>query len=156
MSSSVFYKFRSMKEPKTISFDGTGISVYELKRQILVAENLVANAPDFDFTIADESSQDPYTDDTVIVPRSSSVIASRKPAQLGNGKGRAARYVNGKAPVFARNSSRLEQNKVEEPQKVQSVAAPIDTSNMSEADRLQAMLAADSANWEAQQAQMAT
>jgi protein MPE1 len=54
MTSSVFYKFRSQKDPTKISFDGTGISVFELKREIINIAGL-GDGTDFDLSI--------YTDD---------------------------------------------------------------------------------------------
>src|SRR5450432_2991397 len=50
-----------------------------------------------------------YDDDTTIIPRSTSIIARRLPP-LKAGAGRAARYMSGKMPVNAKNSSRKEQS----------------------------------------------
>lgn len=50
MSSSVFYKFKSQKEPSRIEFDGTGISVFELKRDIIIKSGL-GDGADFDLSI---------------------------------------------------------------------------------------------------------
>lgn len=57
MSSSVFYKFKSQKEPTRVEFDGTGISVFELKREIIVKSGL-GDGSDFDLTIYDEDGKD--------------------------------------------------------------------------------------------------
>lgn len=54
MASSVFFKFKSQKEPTRVEFDGTGISVFELKREIIVKSGL-GDGTDFDLHI--------YTDD---------------------------------------------------------------------------------------------
>lgn len=54
MTSSVFFKFKSQKEPTRVEFDGTGISVFELKRDIIVKSGL-GDGTDFDLAI--------YTDD---------------------------------------------------------------------------------------------
>jgi protein MPE1 len=54
MSSSVFFKFKSQKEPTRVEFDGTGISVFELKREIISKSGL-GDGTDFDLFI--------YTDD---------------------------------------------------------------------------------------------
>ena len=54
MSSSVFFKFKSQKEPTRVEFDGTGISVFELKRDIILKSGL-GDGADFDLAI--------YTDD---------------------------------------------------------------------------------------------
>jgi len=54
MASSVFFKFKSQKEPTRVEFDGTGISVFELKRDIIIKSGL-GDGTDFDLAI--------YTDD---------------------------------------------------------------------------------------------
>lgn len=99
MSSSVFYKFKNSREPERIIFDGTGISVFELKREIITASGL-GDGTDFDLHIYPEDQPtSEYDDDTTIISRSSTVIAVRRPAARGHG--RAARYISGKAPVRA-------------------------------------------------------
>lgn len=50
MSSSVFFRFKSQKEPQRVAFDGTGISVFELKREIITVSRL-GDGTDFDFAI---------------------------------------------------------------------------------------------------------
>lgn len=101
MSSSVYYKFRNQKDLSQINFDGTSISVFELKREIIIAAGL-GNGTDFDLHLypTDDPTAE-LVDDTDLVVRTSSVIAARKPA--AKGQGRAARYVSGKAPVRALN-----------------------------------------------------
>lgn len=46
----VFYRFKAQKEPSTVQFEGTGISVWDLKKEIL-AENKLGKGADFDFAI---------------------------------------------------------------------------------------------------------
>ena len=55
MASSVFYKFKSQREESKVSFDGTGISVFDLKKEIILANNL-GKASDFDLVVLDGSS----------------------------------------------------------------------------------------------------
>ena len=101
MASSVFFKFKSSKEPQRITFDGTGITVFELKREIIAVSGL-GDGTDFDLFIYPEDSPTiEYEDDTTIIPRLSSVVARRLPASRP-GAGRAARYVSGRAPVRAK------------------------------------------------------
>ena len=152
MSSSVFFKFKSSKEPQRITFDGTGITVFELKREIIHVSGL-GDGTDFDLSIYDESTNEEYTDDTTIIPRSSSVVARRLPPSHP-GRGRAARYVTGKAPVNAISNRRAE---------VSKTAAPISTPASSglnnaqtEEERLAAIMAAEGSSWEAQKQEMAT
>ncbi len=54
MTSSVYFKFKSQREPTRVEFDGTGISVFELKRDIITKSGL-GDGTDFDLAI--------YTDD---------------------------------------------------------------------------------------------
>lgn len=56
MSSVVFYKFKSQKEPSRIAFDGTGISVWELKKEIIM-EAKMGKGSDFDFSIYNENDE---------------------------------------------------------------------------------------------------
>ncbi|KAH9920816.1 DWNN domain-containing protein [Amylocystis lapponica] len=90
MTSSVFYKFKSQKDESRVSFDGTGISVFDLKKEIILANNL-GKANDFDLGVFDSSSGEEYKDDSHIIPRSSSVILKRSFARPG--KGKAAMYI---------------------------------------------------------------
>ena len=57
MSSSVFFRFKSQKEPTRVAFDGTGISVFELKREIITM-NKLGDGTDFELVIASEDNND--------------------------------------------------------------------------------------------------
>lgn len=57
MASSVFYKFRSQREESRVTFDGTGISVFDLKKEIILANNL-GKSNDFDIAVFDKSSNE--------------------------------------------------------------------------------------------------
>lgn len=57
MSSSVFFRFKSQKEPSKITFDGTGISVFELKRDIIAA-NKLGDGTDFELVISAEDTKE--------------------------------------------------------------------------------------------------
>ncbi len=110
MASSVFYKFKSQREESKVSFDGTGISLFDLKKEIILANSL-GKSSDFDLVVFDGSSGEglshaPYTivalissmilvelrDDSHVIPRSSSVIVKRMPPARP-GKGKAAMYI---------------------------------------------------------------
>ncbi|KIJ65554.1 hypothetical protein HYDPIDRAFT_110662 [Hydnomerulius pinastri MD-312] len=100
MASSVFYKFKSQRDESRVTFDGTGISVFDLKKEIILANNL-GKANDFDLYVYDASTNQEYKDDSHTIPRSSSVVVKRLPSQRP-GKGKAAMYLagtNGSAPV---------------------------------------------------------
>ena len=55
MASSVYYKFKAQKDESKISFDGTNISVFDLKKGIILANNLKDNR-DVDLLLYDSSS----------------------------------------------------------------------------------------------------
>ncbi|KAL1837114.1 hypothetical protein VTJ49DRAFT_4277 [Mycothermus thermophilus] len=154
MASSVFFKFKSQKEPTRVEFDGTGISVFELKREIILRSGL-GDGTDFDLIIcADEAMKEVYDDDTTIIPRSTTVIARRMPPKVP-GRGSAARYVSGKMPVHAKNSSRREQ--VAKPvTKTQSNTLAQLSSAMTEEEKMAAVFQAQTENFTSREEEMAT
>jgi protein MPE1 len=172
MSSSIFFRFKSQKEPLQITFDGTSLSVFEVKRDIIALSKL-GDGLDFDLEIyaADnnESECSPlsssrkrahvligaeYDDDTTQIPRSSTVIARRLPASRP-GAGKAARYVTGKMPVNARNAHRIEQSTTSS-DKGTPVMSGVASSGkeMTEEEKLQAILNANTQSWKAEQEAM--
>lgn len=167
MTSSVFFKFKSQKEPTRVEFDGTGISVFELKREIISKSGL-GDGTEFDlFIYTDDNSEgkkvaksEPtqltwveYDDDTTIIPRSTTVIARRQPA-MKPGAGRAARYVSGKMPVAAKNAGRKEQAARASTTKPSSNAINQMNNAMTEEEKMMAMFQAQSEQWSAQQEEM--
>ncbi|KAI1502898.1 DWNN domain-containing protein [Biscogniauxia marginata] len=151
MTSSVFFKFKSQKEPSRVEFDGTGISVFELKRDIIIKSGL-GDGTDFDLAIYSEDGSEEYDDDTTVIPRSTTVIARRLPPQKP-GAGRAARYVSGKMPASAKNSGRREVTaKAAKP--ATTGLAQMSTA-MTEEEKMMAMFQAQSDQWTAQQEEMA-
>ncbi|KAK0532442.1 Protein mpe1 [Tilletia horrida] len=90
-SASVYYKFRSQKDFSRITFDGTGISVWDLKREIIL-QNKMGRGQDFDLKLFNADTRQEYTDDNAIVPRSSQVTAQRAPPSRPN-EGTAQKYV---------------------------------------------------------------
>ncbi|KAL9936418.1 hypothetical protein V8E36_004486 [Tilletia maclaganii] len=90
-SASVYYKFRSQKDFARITFDGTGISVWDLKREIIL-QNKMGRGQDFDLKLFNADTGQEYTDDNTIVPRSSQVTAQRAPPSRPN-EGTAQKYV---------------------------------------------------------------
>ncbi|KAF2155073.1 DWNN-domain-containing protein [Myriangium duriaei CBS 260.36] len=153
MASAVFFKFKSQKEPQRVTFDGTGISVFELKRDIIAVSRL-GDGSDFDLAIYNPDSNEEYDDDTTIVSRGTTVVARRLPAAKP-GAGRAARYVSGKMPVTAKNQHRIEATKMTATVKDSKSPSVNLASNATEEDRIAAMFNQGGEQWEQQQAQMA-
>lgn len=52
MSSTVFYQFKSSKKPTKVVFDGVGISVFDLKREIITSSSM-GDGTTFDLPIYD-------------------------------------------------------------------------------------------------------
>ncbi|KAG0652074.1 putative RING finger [Hyphodiscus hymeniophilus] len=154
MTSSVFFKFKSQKDPTRVEFDGTGISVFELKRDIIIKSGL-GDGKDFDLAIYNEDGNEEFVDDTTIIPRSTSIIARRLPPMKA-GAGRAARYVTGKMPINTKNSLRKEQpsNKSSTKPSIGSNSLA-NMANMTEEQKMAAMFAVQNEQWSAQQEEMA-
>ena len=53
----VYYKFKSAKDYDTVTFDGTGIVVFDLKREIMVTKKL-GHGKDFDLTVFNAQSNE--------------------------------------------------------------------------------------------------
>jgi len=166
MASSVFYKFKSQKAESRVTFDGTGISVFELKKEIILANSL-GKANDFDLVVFDGSSGEEFNDDSQIIPRSSSVVVKRVPPTRP-GKGKAAMYVAGPGatatpdskPTSAAGSAwsgkgSMSKRFDKEPSS-KAASAPIQTlsGNEDEAAAMAAMFQAQTANWEETQEKM--
>jgi protein MPE1 len=141
MSSSVFYRFKNSREPERITFNGTGISVFELKREIIIASGL-GDGSDFNLLMYPEDDlNNEYKDDTSLIPRSATVVCQRRPAPRG--QGRAARYISGKAPVRAITK---DTSKPSAP----VASGPAAGGVLSEADAEAAFLAESAQVWDAQ------
>lgn len=153
-----------------MEFDGTGISVFELKRDIIIKSGL-GDGTDFDLAIYTDDGKDgmvptapvqarqcadlsaEYDDDTTIIPRSTTVVARRLPP-MKPGAGRAARYVSGKMPVNAKNSSRKEQVAKASTKATSNAIAQMNSA-MTEEEKMAAMFQAQTEQWSAQQEEMA-
>lgn len=57
MSSSVFFRFQSQKDPSRVVFDGTGISVFDLKREI-ISSNRLGDGTDFELVVSEEGTNE--------------------------------------------------------------------------------------------------
>ncbi|KAK6092877.1 Protein mpe1 [Batrachochytrium dendrobatidis] len=99
----VFYKFKSAKDFDTCTFDGAGISVFDLKREIMFAKKL-GKGQDFDLALHNAQTKEEYTNDTTIISRNSSVLVSRNPPSRP-GKGTAQRYLSAAAAPIPTTTS---------------------------------------------------
>jgi protein MPE1 len=166
MASSVFYKFKSQKAESRVTFDGTGISVFDLKKEIILANSL-GKANDFDLVVFDGSSGEEFNDDSQIIPRSSSVVVKRVPPTRP-GKGKAAMYVAGPGATATLDSKSTSaagstwsgkgsmSKRFDKEPSSKAATAPLQTlgSNEDEAAAMAAMFQAQTANWEETQEKM--
>lgn len=98
MPFSAFYRSKNEKELHRVDFEGTTITVFELKREIIQRSGLAKEA-NTDFHILREHDSSVYEDDTELISPSSTVITQRRPA--ASGRGNIVRYMNGKVPQRA-------------------------------------------------------
>lgn len=145
MSSTVFYRFRSQKSTSRILFDGTGITVFDLKKEI-IAENKLGDGTAFDLRLYNNDTNEEYADDTLVVPRSTSVIARRSPP-VRHGKGTGARYVTGKPRITKVTLNNNTNAATSEPAQKNEGA-------MSEKERIEMMFARQSDQWKETQQTM--
>nr|ODO00886.1 protein MPE1 [Cryptococcus depauperatus CBS 7855] len=91
--STVFYRWGAGRDESRVTFDGTHISVFDLKREIIL-NNKMGNGKDFDLSIYDNVTGEELKDDNQQIPRSSSLIARRLPPSQ-KGRGNAQNYIAG-------------------------------------------------------------
>ena len=180
--SHVYYKFKSQKDPSRVVFDGPAISVFDLKREIILL-NKLGNGVDFDLSIYDESTNEgnandsrkgfnalEYTDDNAMIPRATSIIVRRLPPAKP-GKGNGAKYVSGSAAPSSRNSRNESFGKRTNEVTAKSSNSAISLVNSSvpglthqqpmpssaddESAAIAMMMSAQSANWDTTQEKMA-
>ncbi|ANZ73473.1 BA75_00952T0 [Komagataella pastoris] len=144
MSSTIFYRFRSQKDLSRVQFDGTGITVFDLKREIILQNKLNSNL-DFVLTLLHSDTNEPYDDDNTVIPRSSSVIARRSPP-IKKGRGTAGRYLVGKPRISRTTPSGP----------TAGAPAPTNLTGLSEEERIQSMFNQQSQNWQQHQEELST
>ncbi|OCF37220.1 protein MPE1 [Kwoniella heveanensis BCC8398] len=97
--STVFYRWGAGRNESRVTFDGTHISVFDLKREIILS-NKMGNGKDFDIGIYDNVTGEEFKDDNHQIPRSSSLIARRLPSSI-KGRGNAQNYIAGTSAADA-------------------------------------------------------
>jgi len=92
----IYYKLKSAKDYDTVTFDGISLSVFDLKHEIMVSKKL-GKGTDFDLSVSNAQTGEEYTDDLATIPRNTSIIVRRVPAERP-GKGNAQKYLSGTGP----------------------------------------------------------
>ncbi|KAH3666700.1 hypothetical protein WICMUC_005517 [Wickerhamomyces mucosus] len=159
MSSAIFYRFRSQKQTSRIFFDGTGITVFDLKKEI-IAENKLGDGTNFELRIYNNDTNEEYSDDTLVIPRSSSIIARRSPPSK-HSKGNATRYVTGK-PRITKVTLQDTHKKEQESSALSSSSAAAaaaqagSDTKLTEEERISQMFANQGDQWNKTQQQMSS
>ncbi|XBW36956.1 hypothetical protein QEN19_002536 [Hanseniaspora menglaensis] len=181
MSSVIFYRFYSnnpsvKSSSQYLSFQGTGITAFELKREIIL-QNSLGDGSTFVLKIYQDTDNtssvgEEIKEDTVVIPRSSKVIVKRLPAEKisttrhGVGSFRqvdSTRYINGR-PKYNPNSSKggvAGQELVSVEEKTNAVSAEDvyeknmnevkNNPNLSETEKMAKLMEIEQAQWESQQ-----
>ncbi|KAJ3115766.1 Ras GTPase [Nowakowskiella sp. JEL0407] len=161
--SKIYYKFKSQKTNDAITFDGTSLSVFDLKREIIIAKKL--GKGDFDLVIESVDDGEEYTDDSKMIPKNTCVLATRKPPSKP-GKGNAQRYLTSSGPghgpiptpavrvPYNRPKVTTLNNLSSTKTMGKSVDTTKDMENMTEEEKIQAMFAAEEDHWNEEQERM--
>lgn len=151
MSSSVFYKFFHQKSQSTVHFDGISINVFDLKREIIL-QNQLGQGQDFSLRIFHLEQPDlEYENDQDVIPRSTFVLAKRSPLTVHNGKFQsAARYVTGRPRVIKQKAL----SSITKPNL--STSESLMDENMSEEDKIKLMLERQDDAWAKTQEELST
>lgn len=146
----IYYRFRSQRPEQisTVAFDGTGLTVFEFKREVITLNKLF-NTNDVDVGVFSAEEQDKeFDDDNEVIPRSSTVIV-RRTAALKKGRGNIARYLAGRPRVVKSAVNALTTTA--------ATTQGITTGQPeSEQDAIQKMFADQEDQWSQQQSVMAT
>lgn len=163
MSSTIFYRFRSQKDSSRVLFDGTGLTVFDLKREIIL-DNKLGDGTDFQLRVYNPDTDEEYEDDAQVIPRSTTVVVRRSPAAktfsihsrnkggLAATMGNATRYITGRPRVFQQQAGGSIQP--QQQQRAGSEAAAV--SGMTEEERIASMFATQENQWEQAQQEMST
>ncbi|KAJ3089034.1 E3 ubiquitin-protein ligase rbbp6 [Quaeritorhiza haematococci] len=165
----VYYKFKSAKDYDTATFDGLGISVFDLKREIMTAKKL-GKGTDFDLVVANAQTNEAYNDDMYVIPRNTQILVSRTPPAGKHGT--AQRYVNSAMPSQAMltrghvqpapqptsrpKATSLNNTAQPRPSAPMSTISTKDLENMTEEERIQAMFKQTEEHWASQEKMLAS
>ncbi|TPX61297.1 hypothetical protein PhCBS80983_g01155 [Powellomyces hirtus] len=150
----VFYKFKSAKDYDTCTFDGTNISVFDLKREILVAKKL-GKGTDFDLAVfhaqTNEVSRQPATKPGKGTAQKYLTTSMPTGAMLGGSRARAAPQPAATLPKHHTLNNRAPQPKITTPGETPNSEITGET----EEDRIANMFKMQTEQWAEAQDRMA-
>lgn len=150
MSSTIFYRFKSQKNTSKILFDGTGITVFDLKREIILV-NKLGDGSGFQLRLYNPDSNEEYEDDSYVIPRSSMIIAVRSPAEKSSNGLNNARVSMGNAMRYTMGKPRVVKTGV---MPLSTVGMMKNIENMTEEERIENMFANQESQWQQAQQEM--
>jgi hypothetical protein len=110
MSSTILYKFRSSTTFEALSLRGLSVRLFDVKKAIVKAKKLESGM-DFELEVQDATTNQPYVDESMIIPRGTRVIVHRVGAPKGQGfvarmqRAEAGMALQGPATTSSNNSS---------------------------------------------------
>jgi len=85
MSSAILYKFRSGTTFEAVQLPGSAARLFDVKKAIVTAKKLDQGAMEFDLSVRDATTNQEYTDESMLLPRGTRVVVQRLPAAKGHG-----------------------------------------------------------------------
>jgi protein MPE1 len=85
MSSTILYKFRSGTTFEALPLPGSAARLFDVKKCIVQAKKLDQGSMDFDLSVRNATTNEEYTDESMLLPRGTRVVVQRLPAAKGHG-----------------------------------------------------------------------
>jgi protein MPE1 len=85
MSSTILYKFRSGTTFEALPLPGSVARLFDVKKAIVQAKKLDQGSMDFDLSVRNATTNEEYTDESMMLPRGTRVVVQRLPAAKGHG-----------------------------------------------------------------------
>ena len=133
----IHFKFKSSLDYDTVSFEGAGLPVWELKKEIASVKKL-GQSNDFDLVITNAQTNEDYSDEYQMVPKNTSVVVRRVPMSTSSASKKL--HVT-PAPSISRPTH--------------SSASTVSSSNSNEDARIQAMMTESTVHWDRSSEEMA-
>ena len=130
----IHFKFRSSLDYDSIAFEGGGLPVWELKKEIIALKKLASGPMDFDLIVTNAQTNEDYTEEYQIVPKNTSVIVRRVPSATGVRGGSKRAIAHSHAPTSTSTPF--------------NAPLPTPSQTLTEEDRITSMISQSSAHWE--------
>lgn len=132
----IHFKFKSALEYDSLPFEGNGLLLWELKKEISQAKRL-GSSTDYDLLITNAQTNEDYTDENQLVPKNTSVVVRRIPG-------------TGRKPFVpaVRPSHPASKPAISNPPIIHPPTGGVATASSAEGDLIKKMLQQTSHHWE--------